>query len=257
MKALSTLHEFAFYTELTTKARSAGIGTLYTLSDKELAHRILSIVRLTQGDRFVIFDEHYFIRATLAAQSGKATVSFTLEESKAHTLIKPAVHWLLPLLKRDAFEESLYSLVEMGVTSIYPFVSAKTGRVWLGEKERKRCRSIMIAAAEQSKNFHIPLLHPLTSLADCLIKTSSFDVSCMRLFLDASGASLASLVSVIESHKSGSFIGCSGPEGDLTHEEKLLVLEAGFRFCALTPTVLRAQQAVALGLGIVRSLTKE
>ncbi len=44
-----------------------------------------------------------------------------------------------------------------------------------------------------------------------------------------------------------------GPEGDLTKEEKAYLKEQGFLFCALTPTVLRAQQAVALGLGILRS----
>ena len=47
--------------------------------------------------------------------------------------------------------------------------------------------------------------------------------------------------------------GSVGPEGDLTLEEKAYLKQLGFVFCALTPTVLRAQQAVALGLGVLRS----
>ena len=45
-----------------------------------------------------------------------------------------------------------------------------------------------------------------------------------------------------------------GPEGDLTSTEKQQVLTAGFQFSKLTPTVLRASQAVAVGLGLIRIL---
>ena len=51
----------------------------------------------------------------------------------------------------------------------------------------------------------------------------------------------------------GPLYGCVGPEGDLTQEEKDYLKQQGFVFCRLTPTVLRARQAVALGLGILRS----
>ena len=45
-----------------------------------------------------------------------------------------------------------------------------------------------------------------------------------------------------------------GPEGDLTMDEKELLKERDVQFLCLTPTVLRAQQAVAVSLGIFRSL---
>lgn len=47
-----------------------------------------------------------------------------------------------------------------------------------------------------------------------------------------------------------------GPEGDLIPEKKLLV-HAGFTFCSLTPTVLRSVQAIALGLGMFRSVLRK
>ncbi|HEB41963.1 MAG TPA: hypothetical protein ENI08_03015 [Candidatus Dependentiae bacterium] len=45
-----------------------------------------------------------------------------------------------------------------------------------------------------------------------------------------------------------------GSEGDLTEQEKEQPRETTFLFCALTPTVLRSSQAIALGSGIIRSI---
>jgi RsmE family RNA methyltransferase len=47
-----------------------------------------------------------------------------------------------------------------------------------------------------------------------------------------------------------------GPEGDLTDQEKVLLKQNGFIFCALTPTILRACEAIALGAGVVRSILR-
>lgn len=58
---------------------------------------------------------------------------------------------------------------------------------------------------------------------------------------------------MVEQQKPHAIIACAGPEGDLTYEEKMQLTEDGFAFCALTPTVLRAQQAIAIGLGAIRS----
>jgi len=45
-----------------------------------------------------------------------------------------------------------------------------------------------------------------------------------------------------------------GPEGGLTKQEEDLLKENDFEFYVLTPTVLRSVEAVAVGLGSVRSI---
>ena len=45
-----------------------------------------------------------------------------------------------------------------------------------------------------------------------------------------------------------------GPEGGLTEEEITLLKSDNFEFYALTPTVLRSVEAVAVGLGSLRSV---
>lgn len=135
VKISSESHEFAFYTELIKQACSMEYGSLCVLTQKELAHRLLKVLRLAEGDRVVFFDNQYSIKATLAVSTGGSnTLAFVINDVRPHIPLKPAIHWLLPLLKRDAFEEALYSLVEIGATSVHPFVSTKTGRNWLGER---------------------------------------------------------------------------------------------------------------------------
>ncbi len=68
------------------------------------------------------------------------------------------------MLKREAFEQAVYSLCEMGATSIYPVRTVKTAQSWGSEKDYVRVRTSMIAAAEQAKQFVIPTVHPVGEL---------------------------------------------------------------------------------------------
>jgi len=73
---------------------------------------------------------------------------------------------LLPLLKRDAFEQAVYGLVEAGVNDIQPVITEKTNCKWGGGAERAgalaahydiRCRAIKmlsVCAASRAKTTH-------------------------------------------------------------------------------------------------------
>lgn len=216
------------------------------VADSALFHRCKNVLRLKPGQQVLLFDDNHQALATIEAYSKKA-VAVSLEGKKSLACIKPEIHWLLPLLKREAFEQALYSLCEMGVTSIYPVRTSKASRQWGTEKDFARARTIMIAAAEQAKQFVIPTIHPVGELLNWQKEESDRST---RLFFDPTGMPLKQM---LESSLVGPIYGSVGPEGDLTVEEKSYVKEQGFVFCALTPTVLRAQQAVALGLGVLRS----
>lgn len=110
----------------------------------------------------------------------------------------------------------------------------------------------MIAAAEQSKQYALPQVLPIIPLEMWLMKAQV--PATIKLFFDPQGIPLRDAFALIEQQKIHRLIALAGPEGDLTYEEKLMVTDQGFVFCALTPTVLRAQQAVAIGLGALRSL---
>ena len=109
----------------------------------------------------------------------------------------------------------------------------------------------MRAAAEQSKQFVLPKLYPIIPL-----EMKVYPPTVTKLFFDPAGILLKEALIYIEQKRSDEIVACVGPEGDLTYEEKLKLTDQGFIFCALTPTILRAHQAVTIGLGVLRSLLR-
>ncbi len=216
-------------------------------TDLDLYHRCKQVLRLKPNEQLVLFDDTHKALATLTEYTKKSVI-LSLGTKEPLVPLTPEIHWLLPLLKKEAFEQALYSLCEMGAASIYPLKTTKTSRSWGSgggsEKDYERARTIMRAAAEQSKQFVIPTIHPVGELV-------SWQAEGQKIFFDSEGKPLKEVLSL---SSEGPWYGCVGPEGDLLQEEKEYLKEQGFVFCRLTPTVLRAQQAVALGLGILRSI---
>lgn len=252
MKAYDTTHQFAFYSNSVKDICCQPRVDVYHITESELVYRLTSVLRIERGDRIILFDSSHHISATIVQADAKKSVAIQIHEIAANKQLTPTIQWLLPLLKREAFEEALYTLTELGVQSIQPLLTQKTIRFFGGDREISRCQKILKAAAEQSKQFILPLLQPIIPLDIWLMK--SVPPSTTKIFFDPSGLPLKEVLGLIERQKSAEIIACAGPEGDLTYEEKLKLNDQGFIFCALTPTILRAQQAVAVGLGSLRSL---
>jgi 16S rRNA (uracil1498-N3)-methyltransferase len=197
----------------------------------------------------MFFDQHLHLEAVLLSIEKKKIIC-QIKNIKQNVLITPHVTVWLPLLKREAFEHAIYSLVELGVNAIQLVSTAKEQRHWHGQKELNRLRNIMIAAAEQSKNFALPLLKEPKTLHELLLEKSG----AKRLFFDVQGKPLLEVANACALQKNNAYIILVGPEGDLTESEKNQLLNNQFTFVHLTPTILRAQQAVAVGVGALRSL---
>lgn len=242
---MSSKHQFAVFTP-----------DLNKLDTQELYHRIIRVLRLNTGDQVVIFDRKQHVLAELGLITKNNLALKLIGNLAVNPDLKPEITACLPLLKREALETALYSCVELGANKIQLLITTKSEQA--GQKYTQgnfeRLEKIMIAAAEQSKNFKIPeLLSPIK--LDLFLKQANFTatkIETSALFFDISGVSA---LEIIPELKLAAKIFCLwGPEGDLTSAEKKLVLAAGFKFSKLTPTVLRASQAVALGLGLVRTL---
>ena len=65
--------------------------------------------------------------------------------------------------------------------------------------------------------------------------------------------SLWKVLEQIEHEKPETIVLSFGPEADLTDDERELLYQNQFVACALTPTVLRATQALVVALGALRS----
>lgn len=251
MIAIDT-HQFALYYEPVAVIVQERRQDIYHITDPEMVHRIVTILRLEKSDKIILFNTAYHVFATITGFEPKKSVTIEVNSVEHNKQQIPVINWVLPLLKRDAFESALYTLTEMGVQSIQPVLTQKTIRFFGGDREVSRCKKILIAAAEQSKQFVLPELQPIIPLDLWLLKSQA--PSAVKIFFDPLGCSLKEAMSIIEQHKPCEIIAAAGPEGDLTYEEKQRLTDQGFIFVALTKTVLRAEQAIAVGLGALRSL---
>ncbi len=244
-------HEFAFFYErVTADFSSLPVDSVTRIFDEAVFHRVVRVVRLDPGQSFVLFDRVSSAQFELQSVKGEQ-VTAVFKSIKNNEKLSPIFTFLLPLLKREHFQEALYSLVELGATTIQPVVTKKVQRAWGGQHEYERSMNVMVAAAEQSKHF---------SFSD-LAQPSNFEEYCdalklntaTKIFFDPSGVPLLSVLESLSTQNVLEIILMVGPEGDLTDQEKEILKESGFIFCALTPTILRASQAAALAMGIFRS----
>lgn len=245
-------HEFALFVEtLSLLIANIKIGTEFTISDEKLFHRMGTVLRLKVGDVCILFDQTLQVACAVHAFTGKKHIHFVLHKKTLNVQQHPHITFLLPMLKRDDYESALYALAELGVNRIQLVYTQKTSQQWAGQRDIDRAERILIAAAEQSKNFAYPELQSPISLDRALHEHGSTE---KRIFFDAAGTSFFSVMKILHENKPQRIVLLIGPEGDLSAEEKKMVEEKGFIFCALTPTIVRAVQAAALGAGFVRSL---
>ena len=114
----------------------------------------------------------------------------------------------------------------------------------------ERCLRIIQSACEQAKQFAIPTLSAPVELAQAITQYTADTAHIF--FCDPQGTPFIEQISSLHSHSSPSIVLIAGPEGDLTTDEKELLQAAKIPFCSLTPTILRAFQAIILSTALVR-----
>lgn len=252
MKQLTAKHEFALYWQETT-AQITRPGMLVETNNQLLMHRIVQVLRLEHGDQCILFDRSHHARVTIEKIT-KKNITLQVDILNSNTTIQPSITFLLPLLKRESLETALYSLVELGASNIQLVITDKIQRKWAGASELERLEKIMIAAAEQSKNFSFAQLHEPITLMNAIKIYGKPGQPC--IYADPDGMPLIELVEKLPDEKNNGFVLMVGPEGDLQESEKELLRQHEFLFCQLTPTILRACQAAGLLLGVMRSIVR-
>lgn len=244
-------HEFAiFFKSLSSFCNQHEL--LITIRDSDLIHRIVTVLRMSVGDSLLLFDCHYhaiFVITTIS----KKEISGRLQSIEKNQPYTTSITYYVPLLKRESLDTAVYALTELAVNTIQLIYTTKAARIW-NAKEHERLNRIIIAASEQSKQFILPTLTPPIEFEEMLRQLQHTTTS--SLFFDPKGEPLSTHIhkAFLHAHQSLSLI--AGPEGDLTDQEKDRLRACNISFCALTPTVLRAHQAIALSCGIFRSFFK-
>ncbi len=241
---MSTKHEFALY----VPQLPAIVDHLITLTDFAVVHRALKVLRLRIGTSIVLFDGEQALHVTIKVLNKKQLIG-TVQKVETVSPLTPKITCFIPVLKRSALEEVIYSAVELGANVIQLVSTQKVHRKWGAQKELDRLKIIMIAACEQAKQFNIPTLY-----APVPFKTVCDQFDDTVVFFDPDGQVAHQVISSLKKQNLTELSLLIGPEADLADDEKKLLREQSVIFCALTPTVLRAKQAFVVGLGMFRSI---
>lgn len=237
-------HQFALYYD---HLQEAAPGSLITIADPDVVHRISTVLRAKPDEEIILFNTEAHVLVLLQDMQ-KKKITCMVQQFNRNVTPQPEVIALLPLLKREAFEAALYAAVEIGVSTIQPVITKKSAQ-HMTDKEKERSHRIMVAAAEQSKNFSIPRFHDPIKLDEVSLPSGA-----AKIFFDPNGNSLLDTLNTLTKKRPETIVAMVGPEGDVTDEEKNQLKEKGFVFCSLTPTILRAYQAFTLGVGALRTL---
>lgn len=218
----------------------------FRVKDAELWNRITKVLRIKPSEKFILFDKkiHCLIQATQEIEKNRLVCGI-IEEIQTNRPILPQITFYLPILKKEAFEYSLYVAAATGVTEIVPVITKKSSPI---KTSSSRCEKIIIAACEQSKNFFMPKIRDSVRIDEVTKEGIS-------ICLDEHGQKISDLILGKESARSKDELSLiMGPEGGLVEEERTLLKNNGFYFCKLTPTILRSREAACIGLGLLRSL---
>ncbi len=251
----SQAHLFALFVKnLSSVLKESDIHNICTINDRELSNRITRILRLKGEEHSIFFDKHIHIQTKIHQETfvQKNTVVFSFDTIEQNKSLEPHIVLALGLVKQQALEEIVHNAVQLGINEIQLLTTEKVQRKWEKHKEYERLKRIMIASAEQSKQFVLSQIHNSVSLNTFLQKISHGSIN---ICFERSGNTLAPLLQKLSKQKNAHINVCIGPEGGLTQKEQKQLMLSGFQIYTLTPTTLRSVQAVTVGIGSIRSVT--
>src|SRR6266851_3423620 len=119
-------HEFAFYRENLSLIMSQAHNHELIITDEHLYHRMVHVLRLTPTATCIFFDREIHVYCTIIEFSGKKNIKGIAQSRQLNKIITPHIRFLLPLLKRDDLDSTLYALAEIGINSIELVTTEKT-----------------------------------------------------------------------------------------------------------------------------------
>jgi len=239
-------HLFFLYVPELASCKNLAAGTSLSLPLPDLARRIYTILRLKNGEEIELFCKD-FILAVRVENSPRPDKTFacTITRFKPTAARQSQLTAAIGLTKKESFEEVVHHATVAGATHILPVVTAKSRHCFLNEREAERLTAILIAACEQSKNHQLPQLLKPAPLAAVLKQTTHS----LRIGFEAGHAPFTSLLAALTAAPDKNVSLFIGPEGGFTEEECAQLTESGCLFYALTPTILRTQEATCLAVG--------
>jgi 16S rRNA (uracil1498-N3)-methyltransferase len=213
------------------------------------ARRIGTVLRLREGDRFLMFGSDGQEWQVCVENVGRQRVHARVEDMiRQERPPAPYMELGIGIVRANRMDWAIEKCVEAGVDSIRPLTTAFTSR-GSGDsaKRMERWQRVAVEAAEQSGRLFVPeILEPM-----------SLDAWMHRehgrlLFGDREGQRWDKAREMVPSGGRVAF--AIGPEGGFSQEELAQLRAAGGIGVWLAPNILRTETAAVVATALVRSM---
>ena len=218
--------------------------------DSDATHYLVNVLRLKQGDDFVLFNGNDGDVLGELRSSGKRAATIYLKE----LIRKPVksdlyIHLALGLSKGDRMDYAIQKSTELGLSEITPLYSEFSAVKFKEEKRLQNklvhWRRIAVSACEQCGAQIPPTVNNPKTLDDFVEKNSETT----KLVLDASGKAKFQDLEI-----SSQIVLLIGPEGGLSGNELKQAQHKGFIKISLGPRILRTETAPVAAIAILQNL---
>jgi 16S rRNA (uracil1498-N3)-methyltransferase len=212
------------------------------LLTKEQQHYLLRVLRLREGDRFIVMDGlgKWWLAQLQAEEQAKI-----LEPLQVQTELPVSITLIVALPKGNGFDEIVRCCTELGVSCIAPVVSDRT-LLNPSHQKLERWRRIAAEAAEQSERSFVPVILEPGTFNSAV--TSMTDTSC---YICEARGDYPHLMKCLQINpQQTSIVIATGTEGGWTDKELDWAINNGFQPVSLGKRILRAVTAPIVALSI-------
>ena len=221
---------------------------MWEVSRIELEH-VRKVLKLKVGDRVELMNGEGVVAEGPISEISSQSMLITAETEWRFAPPKMNVALAIGALKPADFDETLPSLIELGVREIHVFQQEDTAGFRTSEKAQDRWKRIILSAVKQSKSAWLPNLCTHESLSAALKALQSFET---KIVLDVSGDS-----NFLEclSAPAKSMVILIGGERGLSSSELNLCEGAHYQRVKMGGLVLRAKTAAQAAAALVSVMT--
>jgi len=206
--------------------------------DKLASNHLLRVLRLRQGDEFILFNGDGYEYTSKLEISAKTAIA---QISEAHTTRRESalqLHLYQGISKGERMDFAIQKAIELGVSAITPMFCERTVVSLKGDRLSKKLQhwqGIAISACEQSGRNRIPLIHPALAFPQAL----AADTTQLKLMLEPTADQQFSSLQP-ENNAVSIYI---GPEGGFSDNEISQAKNCDLRGINLGPRILRTETA--------------
>ena len=227
---------------------------LMTITDKDTAKHMFSVMRLAEGDEVVLVFEDGIKRLARVVSSSQQQLEI-VQELRDDVELPVQVTIASGFPKGDKLDFVTQKATELGAVGIWAYPADWSVVKWDCKKLAKKAEKlekIAQGAAEQSKRNRLPDIRLFDKKADFLAQLSAFDKIFIAYEETAKAGELATLARELQEVQDGQkILFIFGPEGGISPKEIESFEAAGGIKVGLGPRIMRTETAPLYALSAV------